>query len=141
MKSERAPITMRYRSEGEEEGLKIRAEADQEKTRILSEAFKVGETHRGEGEAEAARIYAEALGAAPEFYGFLRTLEASRRFVGEGTTLVLPASSELFGLLYDSHHYERATASEDRVLEAPQDDDPQADGDEPAGGFFNQEGG
>lgn len=141
MKSERAQISMRYRSEGEEEGLKIRAEADQEKTRILSEAFKVAETRRGEGEAEAARIYAEALGAAPEFYRFLRTLEASRRFVGEGTTLVLPASSELFGLLYDSHHYDRATASEDRVIEAPQDDDPQAEGDDPAGGSFNQEGG
>jgi membrane protease subunit HflC len=109
MKSERAQISMKYRSEGEEEGLKIRAEADGERVRIRSEAFKVAEQHRGQGEAEAARIYAGTLEAAPHFYRFLRTLEASRKFVEEGTTLVLPANSELFGLLYDSKHYERAS--------------------------------
>ena len=111
MKSERAQISMKYRSEGEEEGLKIRAEADGERVRIRSEAFKVAERHRGEGEAEAARIYAETLEAAPDFYRFLRTLEASHKFVEEGTTLVLPANSELFGLLYDSQHYQRASGA------------------------------
>ena len=63
-----------------------------------------------QGEAEAARIYAQALGAAPEFYRFLRTLEATRKFVGAGTTMVLPANSELFGLLYDSDHYRRRSS-------------------------------
>jgi membrane protease subunit HflC len=75
----------------------------------LSEAYKVGEQHRGQGEAEAARIYAGSLGAAPEFYRFLRTMEATRKFVGAGTTMVLPADSELFGLLYDSNHYDGGT--------------------------------
>ena len=75
---------MKYRAEGEEEGLKIRAAAAEEKSRLLSEAYKVGEQHRGEGEAEAARIYAEALGEAPELYRFLRTLEANRKFVTRG---------------------------------------------------------
>ena len=117
MKSERARISMKYRSEGEEEGLKIRAAADEEKSRLLSEAYKVGEQHRGQGEAEAARIYAEALGAAPEFYRFLRTLEATRKFVGAGTTMVLPANSELFGLLYDSDHYDAGAADADREKE------------------------
>jgi membrane protease subunit HflC len=112
MKSERARISMKYRSEGEEEGLKIRAAADEEKSRLMSEAYKVGEQHRGEGEAEAARTYAQALGAAPEFYRFLRTLEATRKFVGAGTTMVLPADSELFGLLYDGDHYARAPAAD-----------------------------
>ncbi len=112
MKSERARISMKYRSEGEEEGLKIRAAADEEKSRLMSEAYKVGEQHRGEGEAEAARTYARALGAAPEFYRFLRTLEATRKFVGTSTTMVLPADSELFGLLYDSDHYARAPAAD-----------------------------
>ena len=105
MKSERARISMKYRSEGEEEGLKIRAAANEERSRLLSEAYKIGEQHRGRGEAEAAGIYAEALGAAPEFYQFLRTMEATRKFVGAGTTMVLPADSKLFGLLYDSDHY------------------------------------
>ena len=43
---------------------------------------------------------------APEFYRFLRTMEATRKFVRPGTTMVLPADSELFGLLYDSDHYD-----------------------------------
>ena len=105
MKSERAQISMKYRSEGEEEGLKIRAAAAEEKSRRLADAYRVSQQHRGQGEAEAARIYAEALGEAPEFYRFLRTMEASRKFVRAGTTMVLPADSELFGLLYDSDYY------------------------------------
>jgi membrane protease subunit HflC len=105
MKSERVRISMKYRSEGEEEGLKIRAVAEQEKTRILSQAFKVAQRHRGEGDAEAARIYAETFSAAPDFYRFLRTREASRRFLDEDTMVVLPADSELFRLLSDSNYY------------------------------------
>jgi membrane protease subunit HflC len=112
MKSERAQISMKYRAEGEEEGLKIRAAAAEEKSRLLADAYKVGEQHRGEGEAEAARIYAEALGEAPEFYRFLRTLEATRKFVRPDTTMVLPADSELFGLLYDSTHYDAKRPSD-----------------------------
>jgi modulator of FtsH protease HflC len=106
MKSERGRISMKYRSEGEEEGLMIRATAEEEKARILAEAYTAAERLRGEGEAEAARIYAEALEEAPDFYRFLRTLEASRTIVRDGTTLVLPADSDLFGLLVDSGHFE-----------------------------------
>ena len=36
-------------------------------------------------------------------------MEASHNLVPKGTTLVLPADSELFGLLYDSSHYDRAS--------------------------------
>lgn len=105
MKSERVRISMRYRSEGEEEGIKIRAEADREKTRILAQASMIAQRYRGEGEAEAARIYAETLSAAPDFYQFLRLREASRQFLDEETTVVLPADSPLFRLLYDSNYY------------------------------------
>jgi modulator of FtsH protease HflC len=108
MRSERAGISMRYRSEGEEQGLKIRAAAQGEKTSILAEAFRVAQWHRGDGEAEAARIYADSLSEAPRFYELRRTLAASRKFLKEGTTIVLPANSELFGLLYDRGFYERA---------------------------------
>ncbi len=110
MKSERGRISMKYRSEGEEEGLKVRATADQQKTHILSEALKLSQQQRGEGEGKAARIYAEALSQGPEFYQFVRTMEASHNLVPKGTTLVLPADSELFGLLYDSSHYDRASS-------------------------------
>jgi modulator of FtsH protease HflC len=140
MKSERARISMKYRSEGEEEGLKIRAEAEQERTRIRSEAFKVAEQHRGRGEAEAARIYAQTLEAAPEFYRFLRTLEASRKFVDEGTTLVLPANSELFGLLYESNHYRRSKRPVAEGAEAVSPSDAQEEDDRPDDAMFNQGG-
>ena len=111
MKSERGRLSMKYRSEGEEEGLKIRAAADQEKSRILSEALKLAQQHRAEGEGKAARIYAESLAKGPEFYEFVRTMQASRNLIPKGTTLMLPADSELFGLLQDSGHYERNGAT------------------------------
>ncbi|MEO8008405.1 MAG: hypothetical protein ABI728_07790, partial [Betaproteobacteria bacterium] len=67
--------------------------------------------HRGEGEGKAARIYAESLSKGPEFYAFVRTMQASRNLIPKGTTLMLPADSELFGLLQDSSHYERGGAN------------------------------
>ncbi len=111
MKSERGRLSMKFRSEGEEEGIKIRAAADQEKSRILSEALKLAQQHRGEGEGKAARIYAESLSKGPEFYEFVRTMQASRNLIPKGTTLMLPADSELFGLLQDSSHYDRGGAN------------------------------
>jgi len=112
MRSERGRISMRYRSEGEEAGLGVRAQAEEEKSRILSRGIETAQNYRGAGESEAARIYAAALGADPDFYRFLRTMEASRAFVRAGTTMVLPADSELFGVLYDSNHYNHGGGSE-----------------------------
>jgi membrane protease subunit HflC len=105
MRSERGSISMRYRSEGEEAGLNIRAASTEEKARILSGAIETAQRYRGEGESEAARIYAEAFSVDPAFYRFLRTMEASRAFIQKGTTMVLPADSELFGVLFDADYY------------------------------------
>ncbi len=91
--------------------IEVRAAADREKSRILSEALKLAQQHRGEGEGKAARIYAESLSKGPEFYEFVRTMQASRNLIPKGTTLMLPADSELFGLLQDSSHYERGGAN------------------------------
>ncbi len=102
MKSERGRVSMKYRSEGEEEGLKIRAAAEKTKSGILGEAYKLSQKSRGEGEARAARIYAESLDRAPAFYRFVRSTEAVKKAVDKETTLVLPVDSELFGLLSDS---------------------------------------
>jgi membrane protease subunit HflC len=102
MKSERVRMSMRYRSEGEEEGLKIRAAAEKAKSGILAEAYKLSQKHRGEGEARAARIYADSLDRAPDFYRFVRSIEALKQAVDKDTTLVLPVDSELFRLLRDS---------------------------------------
>jgi len=58
--------------------------------------------YRGEGEAAAARIYAESLGRGPNFYQFTRSMEAMKKAVDKDTTLVLPVDAELFRLLQDS---------------------------------------
>jgi membrane protease subunit HflC len=102
MKSERIRISMQYRSEGEEEGLKIRAAAEKAKSGILSEAYKLSQQIRGEGEARAANIYGESLTRAPSFYQFVRSIDAMKKTVDKDTTLVLPVDSELFRLLRDS---------------------------------------
>lgn len=95
MRAERERIARGYRSEGEEEARKIRAQADREESQILAEAYQQSEILRGEGEAEATRIFGAAIAKDPEFYEFTRTLEAYRKFLDDQTTFVLPSDSEL----------------------------------------------
>ena len=99
MWAERTRIATRYRSEGQEEATKIRAEADKQKQIILSEAYREAEGMKGTGDAEAARIYAKAFGKDPEFYEFIRTLQSYDKFLNEKTTIILPGDSKLLQLL------------------------------------------
>ena len=99
MRAEREKMAKKYRSEGEEESLKTRAKADKEKTILLAESYRKAEKLKGEGDAEAIRIYAEAFEQDPEFYSFVRTLEAYEKSLGKGTTIVLPSDSEFFRYL------------------------------------------
>jgi len=101
MRAERKRIAVKHRSEGEEEATKIRSEARLESERILSAALRDAAATRGEAEAEAARIYATAIRQDPQFFDFLRTLEAYEEIIDEDTTLVLPADAELLELLLD----------------------------------------
>jgi membrane protease subunit HflC len=117
MTSERGRISMQYRSEGEEEGSKVRALAEEEKARVLARATQLSHERRGEGDAEAARVYAQALGQAPDFYGFLRAMEASRSLARQRTTMVLSADSPLFGLLTDSNYFNGGAAGGDAAPE------------------------
>ncbi len=96
MKAERERIAKKYRSEGEEEAVKIQAETDKEKKIILADSYRDAEKLNGEGDAEALKIYAQAYEKDPEFYSFIRTLEAYEKSLGEGTTIVLPGDSEFF---------------------------------------------
>ena len=82
-----------------EAALKIRAEADRDARVTVADAQRDADELRGEGEAESARIYAEAHSIAPEFYGFVRRLDAYKKTIGAQTTLVVPPSSEFFELL------------------------------------------
>lgn len=101
MRAERKRIAVKHRSEGEEEATKIRSEARLDSERILSEALRDAAATRGEAEAEAARIYAAAIRQDPQFFEFLRTLEAYEAIIDEDTTLVLPADAELLDLLLE----------------------------------------
>jgi membrane protease subunit HflC len=98
MRAERQRLARKSRAEGEEEARRIRAEADRQARVIVAEAKRESEIGRGRGDAEAARVYADAHGQDPEFYGFVRSLEAYRKTIGKGTTLVVPPSHEFFRL-------------------------------------------
>jgi len=99
MKAERERIAKKYRSEGEEEAVKIRATTDKEKTILLADAYREAEKVRGEGDAGAITIYAEAFEKDPEFYAFVRTLEAYEKSLERDTTVILPSDSEFFRYL------------------------------------------
>ncbi len=99
MKAERQRIAKKYRSEGEEEAVKIRAMTDKEKTILLAESYKEAEKLKGEGDAEAIKVYAQAFEKDPEFYSFVRTLESYEKSLRKDTTVVLPSDSEFFQYL------------------------------------------
>ena len=99
MRAERSRIAMQYRSEGEEEALKIRAQTDLDKRAIMAEAYEKSEKLKGVGDAEALGIYANAYQKDPNFYAFTRTLQAYEKAIDEHTVLVLPPTMEFFKYL------------------------------------------
>jgi membrane protease subunit HflC len=66
---------------------------------VLATAEAKAELIRGEGDAESARIYADAYSRDPEFFAFLRSLEAYREVLRERTTMVLPPDHAFFRFL------------------------------------------
>jgi len=99
MNAERHRIAKKYRAEGEEKALIIRANADKEATIIMADAKKQEKELLGEGDAQAIKIYAKAFERDPEFYGFIKSMEAYEGILDADTTLVLDTSSRLFRFL------------------------------------------
>jgi membrane protease subunit HflC len=99
MREERNRIATKFRSEGEEEDLKIRATANKKREIILAEADQTSNEVRGRGEAAAIRILADALNRDPEFFAFRRSLEAYRKFLNQRTTVILSSDAEIFKFL------------------------------------------
>jgi len=99
MRAERERIARQYRAEGEEQALSIRADADRQKEEILSAAYKQAEAIKGQGDAEATRIYAQAYSKNPTFYKLLRTLESYKKVLDDKTTAILSSDSELLRVL------------------------------------------
>jgi membrane protease subunit HflC len=99
MQAERERQAKQYRAEGEEEAQKIRSEAEKDKQIILAEAYKTAQELRGDGEAKAYKIYATAYQQGPEFFEFIRTMEAYKKTFANNTTLVLTPDSEFLKYL------------------------------------------
>ncbi len=102
MRTERQRIAKEYRSHGKEEAQKIRAQTDKNKIVILAKAYKEEQEVRGEGDAKSIKIYAKALEKDPEFYSFIRSLEAYQVLFKEKSTIILPPDTEFFRFLKES---------------------------------------
>jgi membrane protease subunit HflC len=103
MKEEKEMEAKSYRLEGEEEALKIRSQTDKEKKVILADAYKKAQEIKGEGEAGAMKIYADAYNRDPDFYSFMRTLDAYRKSLQENTIFLFSEDNEFFGYLKETH--------------------------------------
>ncbi|CCQ91948.1 FtsH protease activity modulator HflC [Nitrospina gracilis 3/211] len=99
MRTERERIAKEYRSEGKEEATKIRAETDKEKTILMAEAYEEEQKIRGEGEKESIRIYAEAYSRDPDFYAFMRSMEAYKNSLKTDTTVLMDEKSDFLEYL------------------------------------------
>lgn len=104
MISERQQIAERFRSEGAGEAAKITGKKERDLQEIESEAYKTVETIRGQADARATEIYAEAFNQGDksiEFYEFTKSMESYERMLDEDATLILSTDSELFKFLKD----------------------------------------
>lgn len=103
MEAERKRVANELRSQGAGAAEKIRADADKQREVIIAEAFREAQRTKGEGDAKAAEIYAQAYGKNPEFYAFYRSLEAYRNsFKNKSDVFVLEPDSEFFKYLRSS---------------------------------------
>lgn len=97
MSAEREREAKEHRAIGNEQAEIIRAEADRQRVVIEANAYSQAEKLRGEGDARAAAIYAEAFGQNPDFYSFVRSLNAYRSsFAGKEDLVVIDPKSDFF---------------------------------------------
>lgn len=98
MTAERKRVANELRSTGAAEGEKIRADADRQREVTVANAYRDAQKIKGQGDAEAARVYAEAFGRDPGFAQFYRSLEAYKAsFASKNDVMVLdPSGSEFF---------------------------------------------
>jgi membrane protease subunit HflC len=97
MEAERKRVANELRSTGAAEGEKIRADADRQREVTIANAYREAQKIKGEGDAEAARVYAESFGRDPQFAQFYRSLDAYKAsFNKKSDVMVLDPSSEFF---------------------------------------------
>ena len=98
MEAERKRVANELRSTGAAEGEKIRADADRQREITVANAYRDAQKIKGEGDAEAARVYAEAFGKDPQFAQFYRSLDAYKASFNKKSDVMVvdPSSSEFF---------------------------------------------
>jgi len=103
MATERQTVAREFRSRGEEQAKKIRANADRQRVEILAEAYRKSEQTRGEGDATAAKTYADSYNQDREFYSFTRSLKAYEASFGNNQDIILLSpDSDYFKYFKDS---------------------------------------
>ena len=102
MRAERTAVAKEHRSQGQEQSEIIRATIDAKVTVMLATAQKNAREIRGEGDALAAKVYADSYGQDAEFFNFFRSLEAyETSFSSKNDILVVKPDSDFFHYLKD----------------------------------------
>jgi len=96
MISERKRVAEQYRSEGMGKKAEIEGMREKELQKITSEAYKKAEIIKGQADAKATKIYADAFSKDPEFYSFLRTLESYQDTLNEKSIIILTTNSDFY---------------------------------------------
>ena len=103
MSTERQTVAKAFRSRGEETAKQIIANADRQREEILAEAYRKSEQTRGEGDATAAKTYADSFNQDKEFYSFYRSMNAYENSFGNNQDMiVLSPDSDFFKFFKDS---------------------------------------
>jgi membrane protease subunit HflC len=96
MIAERKRMAEKNRSEGQAQKAEILGRKERELKKVLSEAYRQSQEIKGRADAESTKIYADAYSKDPEFYSFLNTLDAYKKTLSTGTTVVLTTDSDFF---------------------------------------------
>ena len=97
MQTERQREAKEFRAQGAEMAAKITSTADKEVTVILANANKQSEIMKGEGDGKRNKIFAQAFGKDPEFFGFYRAMQSyEKALIGGDTSLILSPDSDFF---------------------------------------------
>ncbi|MGL4478102.1 MAG: protease modulator HflC, partial [Aeromonas veronii] len=89
MRAERTAVAREHRSQGREKAEILRADIDRKVTVMIADAESNARQLRGEGDAEAAKIYADSYKKDPEFFSFVRSMEAYRKSFAGGNDLMV----------------------------------------------------
>jgi membrane protease subunit HflC len=103
MATERQTVAKAFRSRGEEQAKQIRANANRQREEILAEAYRKSEQTRGEGDAIAAKTYADSFNQDKGFFSFTRSMKAYENSFGNNNDMiVLSPESDYFRFFKDS---------------------------------------